>query len=138
MPPKKSSKQRRIELDAKRQLRADREAAQQRDAQYKSQLHLHPTAVDLAKLARDNSYSTPDFAKRGYYVDLPFVCIDCGKSEVWSATQQKWWYEVAKGGVWTTATRCRPCRQAERKRREKAKNSQSLGASEKTKRNRRT
>jgi hypothetical protein len=68
------------------------------------------------KLKPDNSYSTPDYVLRGYYLDVPFSCKDCGKAEVWRDTQQKWWYETAKGGVWTTATRCRACRRRERER----------------------
>ncbi|WLD14561.1 zinc-ribbon domain containing protein [Planctellipticum variicoloris] len=55
--------------------------------------------------------------ERGYYLDQPFTCVDCGKDEVWTATQQKWWYEVAKGDVFTTARRCRICRRRDRERR---------------------
>ncbi|MCA9203194.1 MAG: zinc-ribbon domain containing protein [Planctomycetales bacterium] len=39
------------------------------------------------------------------------MCVDCGKSQVWSAQQQKWYYEVAKGSLYATAIRCRECRQ---------------------------
>ncbi len=134
MPQKKRPKQRRTELDAKRQLRAEREAAQKQDSRFESQSHLHPTPVDHGRLAPDSSFAAPDFVDRGYYLDLSFVCIDCGKCEVWSSTQQKWWYEVAKGGVWTTATRCRPCRQGERKRREDAQKVHLAGLQEKKKR----
>jgi hypothetical protein len=73
--------------------------------------------VNTANLRPTNSYGAPDFVTRGYYVDFPFTCKDCGKAEVWSPTQQRWWYEVAKGDVWTVATRCRPCRRRERERR---------------------
>lgn len=45
-----------------------------------------------------------------FYVDKPFVCRDCGAEEVWTAEQQKWWYEVAKGHIDSTAVRCRTCR----------------------------
>ncbi|MCA9221639.1 MAG: zinc-ribbon domain containing protein, partial [Planctomycetales bacterium] len=31
--------------------------------------------------------------------------------QVWSAQQQKWYYEVAKGSLYATAIRCRECRQ---------------------------
>lgn len=78
-------------------------------------------AVDLSALAPHNSYSQPDFMERGYYVDKPFVCQACGISQTWSATQQKWWYEVAKGDVFSTAKLCRPCRQRERARREETR-----------------
>lgn len=112
----KSGKQRRQAIKAKRltkqtvaveQAKLDAAAAGER--------------VDSTALAPDGSYSVPDFVTRGYYVDRPFVCQDCGKAEVWTATQQKWWYEVAKGSVWTTAHRCRPCRQQERERRDEAR-----------------
>jgi hypothetical protein len=79
------------------------------------------TKVNASLLRPDNSYSLPDYVTRGYYLDRPFTCKDCGKPEVWSATQQKWWYESAKGGVWTVATRCRACRRRERERRNEAR-----------------
>lgn len=112
----KSGKQRRQAIKAKRltkqtvaveQAKLDAAAAGER--------------VDSTALAPDGSYSVPDFVIRGYHVDRPFMCQDCGKAEVWTATQQKWWYEVAKGSVWTTAHRCRPCRQQERERRDEAR-----------------
>lgn len=80
-----------------------------------------PVRVHPERLAPDTSYGTPEFVKRGTYLDLPFTCIDCGVAEIWRATQQQWWYEIAKGGVWTTATRCRACRRRERERRTRAR-----------------
>lgn len=77
--------------------------------------------VNPLRLAPNNSYSDPEFLKRGYYVDKSFTCRDCGKAEVWTATQQKWWYEVAKGGLFTQALRCRPCRRRERERSNEAR-----------------
>lgn len=67
------------------------------------------------------SHGAPDFVARGYYVDRPFTCKDCSAQEVWRATQQKWWYETAKGDVWTTATRCQPCRRKEQDRKRQAR-----------------
>ena len=52
----------------------------------------------------------PDFVYRGHYLDKPFTCAGCGKEEIWTATQQKWWYEVAKGFVYSIAKLCRNCR----------------------------
>ena len=72
-------------------------------------------------LADVNSYGRPDFAERGYYVDLPFTCATCGEHEVWSAAQQKWWYEVAKGFWYSTAKHCAACRHAEHARVEEAR-----------------
>ena len=72
--------------------------------------------VNQMQLASDNSYGIPTFVQRGYYVDQEFRCKECGRQEIWTAEQQQWWYEVAKGGVWTTAIRCRPCRRKEQER----------------------
>ena len=77
--------------------------------------------VNEALLAPYNSYGAPEFVYRGFYRDLPFTCKDCGAEEVWRATQQKWWYEVAKGYVDSTATRCRACRRKERERKNAAR-----------------
>jgi len=83
-------------------------------------LHGH-IKVNAALLRPDNSYGFPDYVERGYYIDRSFTCKDCGRQDVWTATQQKWWYETAKGGVWTAATRCRLCRRRERERRNEAR-----------------
>jgi len=77
--------------------------------------------VDANRLGPNYSVDLPDFAKRGYYLDRPFQCEDCGVQEIWTARQQKWWYETAKGGVWTGANRCRACRRRERERRAAAR-----------------
>jgi Probable zinc-ribbon domain len=85
---------------------------------------LHPVLgppVNEELLAPNNSYGAPDFVRRGYYVDQPFKCVDCGKEEIWTGSQQKWWYEVAKGFAYSTAIRCRLCRRKERARREAAR-----------------
>jgi hypothetical protein len=66
-------------------------------------------AADLDKQAANNSYSP-----KLYYVDEPFVCVDCGKEEVWTAERQKWFYEVAKGSIHARAVRCRDCRREHR------------------------
>jgi hypothetical protein len=61
--------------------------------------------ANLAAQAKNNSYDPPL-----YYEDLPFKCEDCGNEEVWTARQQQWWYEVAKGPILSRAIRCRECR----------------------------
>ncbi|MGB7158529.1 MAG: zinc-ribbon domain containing protein [Tepidisphaeraceae bacterium] len=65
--------------------------------------------AELSKQAPNNSHSPPLF-----YQDLEFKCRDCRKREVWTAEQQQWWYEVAKGPIQSTAVRCRACRAARR------------------------
>lgn len=122
----KSNKQRRLEIQdkrAKERAFAQREASEDfkaKLAQANQAFEAHRAAerllvdkkfwVDTDQLRPTNSHDTPDFVYRGYYVDKRFQCKACGATEVWSATQQKWWYETAKGDVWTTAVMCKPCR----------------------------
>lgn len=89
--------------------------------QAKSAALARGVAVEVSALAPHNSYGQPEYVERGYYIDIPFACRVCGIPQTWTAAQQKWWYEVAKGYVYSTATRCRPCRQGERARREAAR-----------------
>jgi hypothetical protein len=89
--------------------------------------HSRRVNCDAALLAPDGSYGDPDFVRRGYYEDTAFVCKDCGTAGVWTAERQKWWYEVAKGGVWTRAIRCKACRAKERARVEVARRRQTEG-----------
>jgi hypothetical protein len=112
----KSGKQKRRELKAKR--KAKREAVFRRA---RIALLAKHVAVDRSQLSLNGGYGQPDYVRRGYYVDIEFECQKCGKPQIWTEEQQKWWYEIAKGGVRTTATHCRLCRQAERARREEAR-----------------
>ena len=70
------------------------------------ELPLGAVAADKSQQPPNNSYSPPP----DYYVDIEFTCKDCGSQEVWTAEQQKWYYEVAKGSLYATAVRCRDCR----------------------------
>jgi len=72
----------------------------------------HRIKADLGKQTPNNSYSPPL-----YYEDVSFKCRDCGAECVWTAEQQRLWYEQWGGSVQSTAVRCRACRQ--RVRREK-------------------
>ena len=114
----KSNKQRRKELAATRAKRAAKRAHREELARAKTREEFFRSnelvLVNPALLQPSSSYGTPDFVERGYYLDRPFTCKDCSKQEVWKATQQKWWYEVAKGFVYSTALRCRACRRAKR------------------------
>jgi hypothetical protein len=106
----KSGKQRRWEIKTARRLRATK--AQQALIEHLP-LGFSPTAaiaVNPALLASYNSYGEPLFLAHGWYQDQPFRCIDCGKDKVWTAAQQRWWYEVVQGSVYAHAVRCRPCR----------------------------
>ena len=66
--------------------------------------------VNRAALAPFNSYGVPDFVTRGFYQDEAFTCRQCGSENIWLAKQQHWWFEIAKGYVYSTAILCRACR----------------------------
>ena len=111
----KSNKQRRAELALRREKKRRKNAkAASHDARI-IRVGADTAPCNPALLAPDNSYGAPAFVARGYYVDSAFQCVDCKTAEMWRATQQKWWYEVAKGAVYSTAKYCITCR---RKRRE--------------------
>jgi hypothetical protein len=73
--------------------------------------------VDPDKLHMGNTYSSPP----EYYYDIEFHCQDCGVHQIWTARQQKWWYEEAGGYFFAGATRCRECRAKERERKRQAR-----------------
>lgn len=77
------------------------------------QQRTHPTAVaaDLQQLTHINTYGSLPLC----YLDLPFVCRLCGKTEIWKALDQKWYYEVAKGHTNSTAVECHACRMAKKR-----------------------
>jgi putative zinc ribbon protein len=109
----KSGKQRRQEISARRKKLKLKHAVMAKPLE-RAPMPSRLIPVNEALLAPNNSYGAPEFVGRGYYVDRPFRCVDCGKEEIWTGTQQKWWYEVAKGFVYSTAVRCRICRRKKR------------------------
>ncbi len=62
--------------------------------------------ADHAALSHNNTSSR----LTRFYVDQVVICRNCGTEEIWPANRQKWWYEVAKGNINTTAILCRKCR----------------------------
>jgi hypothetical protein len=63
--------------------------------------------ADLSQQRPNNSYSPKEF-----YEDIPFKCIRCGIDSVWTAREQKWWYEIVKASTYSRPTRCLDCRRA--------------------------
>jgi len=108
----KSGRQRRAEiLERRRRL-----ARIGQRVTFKPWLDAVPLGVlpaDQASLLHDSTYGP----RPRFYVDQPFACVDCGKAEVWTAADQKWWYEVAQGKIASRANRCRDCRRKRRLRR---------------------
>lgn len=121
----KSSKQKRAELKLERKAKSEKRKLRARATRFpigsSAPVSVGEAPCNPTALAPSNSYGTPDFVRRGYYIDMAFTCKGCGKHEVWTATQQKWWYEVAKGGQDKIAVRCRPCRAKERARKNEAR-----------------
>jgi Probable zinc-ribbon domain len=107
----KSGKQRREEIKAKRLERLEKHAAAVK-LNGMFDVRLGAVISNVMRLAANNSYGVWP----AYYVDRPFVCRDCGSHELWTAKQQKWWYEIAQGPIYSSAVRCRPCRIMERAR----------------------
>ncbi len=68
-----------------------------------------------------------------FYVDKLITCRNCGKQEVWWAEKQKWWYEVAKGSIESTAIKCRECRKIDKERKTEARKVHLEGIEKKSK-----
>ena len=107
----KSNKQRRAEIKQRRLDRAARLAARLRAGDGLRLRLAGMEPADREALSRcNNTYALlPE-----WYLDRAFTCRDCGADEVWTAKQQKWWYEVAHGPIDSTAVRCLACRRARR------------------------
>jgi hypothetical protein len=117
----KSNRERRKELDAKRVAKRIRAEKKQATAALAAATR-NKVLVNPALLQSNYSvFRRPGFVDRGYYVDEPYTCRGCGAKGVWTATQQKWWYEVAKGNVWTMESRCLSCRRKLRAQKEEAR-----------------
>ncbi|KAB8189697.1 hypothetical protein FKV24_009060 [Lysobacter maris] len=117
MSERKSNKQRRAEIRDKRLKRAEaaRRALAQPDPRWRDEAGPPPVvggvATDRELLARYNN--TYDLLP-AFYFDRPFTCRDCGEAQVWTAKQQKWWYEEVRAPIDSEAVRCRRCRRARR------------------------
>ena len=109
----KSGRQRRDEIRARRTARSATAARYSLTPWDPESIPRGALRADPAKLLHDNTYGS----RPRYYVDRRFSCIDCGKSEVWAAADQKWWYEEAYGKVDSRANRCRDCRRKRRLKR---------------------
>lgn len=99
----KSNKQRKSEIKQRRWKRME---AQREVAQPKS-MPAGVLAADMECLALVHG---PYFWHKGYYEDCAYRCRDCGAYGVWSARDQKWWYEQAQGCLDSRASRCKSCR----------------------------
>ena len=125
-----SGRQRREVIKAKRAVRKSKAAAR-KPARASKPLPAGSAPVNEALLAPNNSYGAPAFVYRGHYLDTAFTCENCGKEQIWTATQQKWWYEVAKGFAYSTAKLCRACRALVRAHKDESRRMSLAGAARK-------
>ena len=109
----KSNKQRRAEIKARRVERAAALEARLRAHDARKLTIGGPVpGLELADKSKFARYNVMCGEVLDFYLDRAFTCRDCGAEEVWTAKQQKWWYEVAQGSVYSQAVRCHACREA--------------------------
>lgn len=123
-----SGKQRRKEIMAKRH---ERIRLQVRASVYELPRPVGSVFADHAELAHNNTYGPLPL----FYMDRAFACRDCGTDQIWTAKQQKWWYEIGKGNIGSIAVRCRPCRKKEQERKAEARRIHLEGLQKKNMRN---
>jgi Probable zinc-ribbon domain len=122
-----SNKQKRISIRARKAAKREKRIFEEANAAKQRRIDNLKLALARGELLverdrlKKNSYSITGFMQRGTYAPVEFTCKECGKAEVWTPAQQKWWYEIAKGEVGSTAVRCRPCRRRERDRQAEAR-----------------
>ncbi len=109
-----SNKRKQQELKQHRVGKAERKAAQALQAGLRAGSIIR---VDKSKVFSNSVLPTiPE-----YYHDKWFTCKDCGEEDLWTAKQQRQWYEEQGGEIEAIAIRCKPCRQKEKLRKTEAR-----------------
>jgi len=49
------------------------------------------------------------YAVKFYYQDIHYTCAGCGKKEIWTAKQQKRYFETQKGNIYNEPKWCYEC-----------------------------
>ena len=101
-----SNKRKKEQLREKRDRKIARERMQ---AFLEGRLGLE-TGLHRGALAANVNRQNATCIVKPFYRDIEFTCVDCGTREVWTAAQQKWWYEEVGGLIESKAVRCKPCR----------------------------
>ena len=113
----KSGKQRRLEIKERRRKRALATQNTNLFSKLKSMPKVGAIEADHKELEHNNTYGLLPL----FYIDKCFSCKKCSSEEIWTAKQQKWWYETAKGHIDSTAVHCRRCRKLIREEKSKQK-----------------
>ena len=109
----KSNKQRRTEIKGQRSVRAARIG--QALPSGRAVCAADRVMADRSVLALHNNTCGP---LPTFYVSHTYHCRDCGVECVWTAQQQKWWFENLHGSVGSRAVRCLACRRTRHAQRE--------------------
>ena len=109
-----SNKQKKANVKARQERKALRKSiASRQQARVDGRLiqgQIMPIGAIAADASKQTSCSAGPWHPKLWYKDRKFTCRDCGKKEVWTAMQQKLWYEDWGGNIESTAVRCRSCR----------------------------
>ncbi len=49
------------------------------------------------------------YSAKFYYQDIHYTCVGCGNAEVWTAQQQKRYFEIQKGNIYNRPKWCYKC-----------------------------
>jgi hypothetical protein len=99
------SKRKKDELNAKRKKQRLKKLARKGRLANGVEMPRAAIPADLTQQSAGSAYS-----RKNYYHDIEFACVDCGVEEVWKAKDQKWFFEVAKGNIYSKPKRCLVCR----------------------------
>jgi hypothetical protein len=75
---------------------------------FSAALHLDYATAVKADISKQNFSVCP----RHWYVDATYRCARCGNTFVFTADEQRFWYEERKFWIDSWAKRCKPCREA--------------------------
>jgi len=106
-----SNKQKRTKLDEQRATKHIKRL--KREGRFANGVAM-PKGAIAADLTKHPEKGKGGLSQPLFYTDQHFTCRDCGSEEVWTAKQQQWYYEVAKGTIYGRAVRCGPCRRKHR------------------------
>jgi hypothetical protein len=70
------------------------------------------STAERADISKQNYSVCP----RHWYVDVAFICRDCGVEFVFSVSEQRFWYEDRRFWIDSLPTRCVACRKEQRTR----------------------
>lgn len=98
----KSNKQRKKEIKESRQAKeAKRQVAKLQNKLFGKEFQRIPVSPNALSEKSKRSWSTLK-----YYEDQIYRCVECGKETVFSAEQQREWYEIKKRDIYLKPVRC--------------------------------